>query len=280
MGGLGNQLFQIFTTIAYSIISKNLDIRFTSAATLGSGCTIIRRTYWDDFLSRLKTFTTNSFPEMSLIREKDFTYNDIPISELAHKNVMLFGYFQSYKYFKDKFNFIYDMIDIEDKKQQVLKKCGRDELLTINYLNNSISMHFRLGDYKQKQQYHPIMTHEYYCNALKYIQSIDDSIRWNILFFCENEDIDNVIEKIYILQEHFPTYTFTRANTCLDDWEHMLLMSLCRHNIIANSSFSWWGAYFNTHSNKLVCYPSVWFGSSMQHNTNDLFPPEWIKIDI
>ena len=57
----------------------------------------------------------------------------------------------------------------------------------------------------------------------------------------------------------------------------MLYMSLCRHNIIANSSFSWWGAYFNSNKEKIVCYPSVWFGNNM--DTRDLCPETWIKMN-
>ena len=57
-------------------------------------------------------------------------------------------------------------------------------------------------------------------------------------------------------------------------------MSSCNHNIIANSSFSWWGAYSNSNSEKIVCYPSVWFGPQCNNSTQDLFPENWNKITI
>jgi hypothetical protein len=62
----------------------------------------------------------------------------------------------------------------------------------------------------------------------------------------------------------------------IPDYEQLLLMSLTSHNIIANSTFSWWGAYFNNNINKIVCYPSLWNGSN--NNVKDLFPDSWNKI--
>ena len=66
----------------------------------------------------------------------------------------------------------------------------------------------------------------------------------------------------------------------IPDWKQLLIMSICHHNIIANSTFSWWGAYFNTNPTKLVCYPNAWFGIKKQNYImNDLFPENWKKID-
>ena len=82
------------------------------------------------------------------------------------------------------------------------------------------------------------------------------------------------------LEKIFRNDSFIPVNHLLKDYEQLLLMSSCRHNIMANSTFSWWGAYFNTHSDKIVCYPSKWFGSSSNHNTRDLFPSVWNEIEV
>ena len=186
-------------------------------------------------------------------------------------NVCLFGYFQSYKYFQSNYNMICKIIDINKQQINVLEsyKTTNDNL----YIENMVSMHFRIGDYKKIQNYHPIMS------ALSFIQSKDSSIT-NILFFCEEVDLTDVNIIINKLQLDFPNIDFIRANNLLHDWEQMILMSCCKHNIIANSSFSWWGAYFNANSNKIICYPSLWFGPLANNNTKDLCPPEWIKIEV
>ena len=274
MGGLGNQLFQIFATISCAINSRQ-KFSFIDVDTLGGGQTIIRPTYWNTFLFKLKIFTTTNFPKMVVVKENGFEYTPIPLLNYQGQNICLHGYFQSYKYFEHNFNIICKMIALEEIKKNVVQNTHQ----TYDYLNSAISLHFRLGDYKKIQQYHPIMTVDYYKNAISCIQTKDPEIQ-NILYFCEEEDIEDVSKTINKLQNEFPNIIFIRASAEVSDWEQMILMSCCKHNIIANSSFSWWGAYFNTNPNKIVCYPSIWFGEAAGHNTIDLCPKEWNKIHI
>lgn len=165
------------------------------------------------------------------------------------------------------------MIGLDEIKKSVIIKSG----FTQDVLNDTISLHFRLGDYKKIQQFHPIMTSEYYKKAINYFK-IRGQLKSNILYFCEEEDLEDVNETINKLKIEFPALNFIRASNDLSDWEQMILMSCCRDNIIANSSFSWWGAHFNMNPYKIVCYPAVWFGEAAGHNTKDLFPIEWNKI--
>jgi len=279
MGGLGNQLFQIFTAISYAI-KQNHDFKFISAEKLGSGSTTVRNTYWKSFLSKLSNNLFNEYPDFNVIFKEDgFSYKNIPDSLFqSNANIMINGYFQSYKYFQQNYRIISMMLDIFEKKQEVLNFCVKNNLLNIVKLKKTISLHFRMGDYKNLQLYHPIMTYEYYKKSLEHILNNVDYTP-DVLYFCEDKDIDEVNETVQKLAIDLPSVTFIRASNQLDDWQQLLLMSYCRHNIIANSSFSWWGAFFNSYEDKLVCYPSIWFGPGMGNvDTSDLFPQEWVKI--
>ena len=270
MGGLGNQLFQIFATISYAIQTET-NYKFTDAVILIGG---IRHTYWDSFLSELKNKTTNVFPPLSIIKETSFEYNDINVDDIRDKHIMLNGYFQSYKYFEKNNSMICKIIRLHNKKLNVLRKTD----YTTDILSHSIGLHFRMGDYKPIQHIHPIMNVEYYKNALKYMDTHASCSQ--VLYFCEDNDINEVILLINELEIAFSHFTFIRCDDTLEDWEQMLIISLCGHNIIANSTFSWWGAYLNDHPDKIVCYPKLWFGEELPHNTKDMFPPEWIEITI
>ena len=269
-GGLGNQLFQIFATISYAIKYKmNFLFLYESVHQ-----TRTRPGYWDTFLKRLKVFTTNNLPPLQLnIREKGFNYTDLYIPK-EPLNICLDGYFQSYKYFKDNEDIIFKVIMVDHIKKEILSQEG----ISKTYFDNSASIHFRLGDYKKLPEYHPIIPYEYYSKSISLLKSEGKQIN-KIFYFCENEDHDHVLREINKLRIEFPEIVFVREFEGLSDWQQMIIMSLCENNIIANSTFSWWGAYFNKNPGRRVCYPSIWFGPRLAgHNTTDLFPPTWNKI--
>ena len=140
-------------------------------------------------------------------------------------------------------------------------------------------MHFRIGDYKNIQDCHPLMNIDYYKNAIKEVD--DNRSVSKILYFCQEQDNDTVLSMVDELQYLYQHIEFVKVDDQIEDWEQMLLMSLCHHNIIANSSFSWWGAYFNETKNKMVCYPSKWFGPKLSDkNVSSMFPNDWLKIYI
>ena len=210
---------------------------------------------------------------MLTIREHSFNYEKLPQHTL--KDIMLSGYFQSHLYFDDCKDTIFKLIKI-DKKKNILKQ-------TVNYdFKNTISIHFRLGDYKNYPDIYPILQVSYYSNALQYLLYETTTLTsiTNVLYFCEDGDLNEVTEIINELKNVYPELVFERAEPLLFDWEQLLLMSLCNYNVIANSTFSWWGAYFNENIGKKICYPSVWFGPKAGHNTTDLFPKDWVKIAI
>jgi hypothetical protein len=144
---------------------------------------------------------------------------------------------------------------------------------------HTISMHFRLGDYKALPTHHPILPLSYYIKALRYIITTSSKTSWQVLYFYELEDAEQVEENISTLKSQFPSISFIPVSSTLSDWEQIILLSLCKHNIIANSTFSWWGAYLNT-QNPIVCYPTTWFGPAQgKKNLSDLFPESWHQMD-
>lgn len=255
MGGLGNQLFQIFTVINYAF-KYNHNFTFTSAKSLNIGRT--RETYWDNFLHALKPHTS-SINIKNYYREPYFKYKEIP--EIRN-DICLLGYFQSYKYFKEHFQDICCYLEIE------VKPVSEDK---------DISIHFRIDDYTRSNGIHPILPLEYYIRALETIIQKDNKAK-NVTVFYQPCDRDIVNSNITTLKKKFPTLIFTMVNEKLCDWEQLLDMSQHRHKVIANSTFSWWAAYLNQVG--ITCYPAVWFGGQLSEQNIDLCPDDWIKIPI
>lgn len=266
---LGNQLFQIFNGISLSL-KYNLDYKILinkdNNTIFGNNIT-----YFNDFLIELYNKIEISDEKIiennnKLYNEKNFHYNEI---KLKDSDIYINGFFQSYKYFINHNNEIYKMLNIENKKQHIKAKYS-------NYFNKkTIAIHFRIGDYYYLQNYHPILSVNYYANALNKINNlINNNIeKYNILYFCQK--CDNEIVKKYL--DNFKNLNLIKVDDNIVNYEQMLLISNCDNIIIANSTFSWFGAYFSNADN--IIYPKKWFGSANKDNKlDDLFPEKWIEI--
>ena len=254
-GGLGNQLFQIFTVISYSI-SNDTPFTFRYSDTLNIGKE--RPTYWNNLLHSIRIYT-GSHEIHNVYYEPSFMFSEIP----KLPDVCLRGYYQSYKYF-------------DKHKETIIGLCNIREHQINEYANTkTISMHFRIGDYKDLQEFHPLLPVNYYITALKHVgDNFDDD--YTLLIFYEADDkptVQTMIEQMNI------KYKIVFVDENIPDWKQMSMMGNCDINIIANSTFSWWGAYLTNIPRRIVLYPSVWFGPKIAHDISDLFPVEWHKID-
>ena len=186
-------------------------------------------------------------------------------------NINLYGYWQSEKYFKENANLI--------KKDFTFKNSIESHNISIaSEINktNSVSIHLRGRDYINKpatKKIHNTCGLKYYIDSVKYILMhvedpyfyiFSDDLEWAYSFF---KDIE--------FQHKFVEGNSWNKNS----YEDMRLMSMCKYNIIANSSFSWWSAWLNDNPNKIVIAPHRWFAPlDMNKTTKDLVPEQWVKI--
>ena len=280
MGGLGNQLFQVFCLLNYAFThKKKFKVPIYKQDVVSPlDNKSARPTYWYTILNKLAPFLIESEYVLLGYRETSFLHTEIPLLDDRTTSLKLYGYFQSYKYFEENYELILRFLDFHNKINQVREKYKE------YFTDKTASIHFRIGDYVINPEFHPILPLDYYVNAINYIliqdQLLHNSTIDTILYFGEMVD-DAIIEaNIGKLKELNPQIAFKKCDYTVPDWEQVLLMACCHHNIIANSSFSWWGAYLNQNINKIVCYPSVWFGHAAQNNTADLFPAKWEKIKV
>lgn len=277
-GGLGNQLFMIFATIAYGM-KHNVQTVFEYYYNIAA-----RHTYWETLLDGFKMFTTanpenkltnDDISRFTVYMEPAFAYNLLP--DFGMNNTYIIGYLQSFRYFESCKSQLYSIMRLHEKKQTAFEKYPE-------YFDNNktlIAIHFRMGDYKEKRYYHPVMNYEYFESSLDYIMTSrteDKEVR--VLYFCEQEDNDYVGSKIALLHAKYPNVEFMKVDDSIEDYNQLMIMSMCNHNIMSNSSYSWWGAYFNEYESKIVCYPSTWFGEYYEHihDSNNMMPESWVKI--
>lgn len=247
-GGLGNQLFQ--WAASYSAAKENncqcyFDFRYFSKTKSKAA------SLWNFELDK---FNLEINPHNHVIELP--TLVDCFVYQPIKPNHYLIGYWQSEKYFINHRTDIINLLEnISIKKY--LKKAYK-------FLSDEcISLHVRRGDYLNIDR-HNVLDVSYYYNALEYLDSknfkivvVSDDINW-----CK-ENFQGLENLIYVEE--------TNLNT-------LYIMALCKHNIIANSSFSWWGAWLNTHTDKKVIAPSVWFGGKKAYNCHDIVPEQWIKL--
>lgn len=177
------------------------------------------------------------------------------------------GYWGSEKYFKDIEDIIRKEFTFKSKPDDINQKM-------INQMKNcdSVSIHIRRGDYvndKKTNQFHGVCDLDYYIRAIALIAKKVN----NPKFFVFSDDPQWAKQNLHLKSP----CVYVDHNTGKKDYEDMRLMSKCRHNIIANSSFSWWGAWLNSNKNKIVIAPKKWFNDK-SINTKDLIPNSWIKI--
>lgn len=283
-GGLGNQLFQVFATLAAAVRTGDT-CYFLRVPTDAVGK---RPTYWNSLFHQLKALmviptreNVQRFMRLPEYREPAFAYTPLPRKTAMNSTPLkLVGYFQSHKYFNDVQAAIYDKLQLLEQQRDIRAESAWFPTGTV-----TIAMHFRIGDYKHIQESHPVLPLEYYRRALKHIVAgvPPDQTPINVLIFgeaCDNAAILDHMRQLMAEPAFAGRCRFHMVPDLVADWKQLLLMSLCDHNVIANSTFSWWGAYLNQNPGKMVCYPSTWFGPALQmHNTRDLFPAEWVRID-
>lgn len=273
-GGLGNQLFMIFCALSYAIDHNLYLVIYSDEHNVCGG----RPTYWDNFLDRLTQFVHPYKHSHNNYNEPGFEYIAIP-KELADKNYTLHGYFQSYKYFEHNYKKIKQLLDIENKIADVKNKYA-----DFFKEKRTIALHFRLNDYLNLPNYHPVQPVGYYLKAFEHLsadlQAINDDIReYNILYFFQAGDELIVNAHIKRCKEKYDKLNFIQVPHNIPDWEQMLLMASCDHFIMPNSTFSWFAAYLCDKPDKIVYYPALWFGAGMgDKNIKDLCPEEWKMI--
>jgi len=242
MGRLGNQLFQMAATICHAV-SNGLDYCLPNAT--------INERVWPKYVN-VEPCCNGSAKNFRVYREKTHAYIDIgPLD-----NIQLHGFFQSEKYFRVC-------------RDQILKLFG----IKWNYKKGWVSIHVRRGDYVVHHDKHPPVTMDYLALAIEYMYT-----RGYVNFLVFSDDILYCQKEFGLIGAVFKDciFEFSKGKSEIVDLEEM---SGCEHNIIANSTFSWWAAWLNRNPKKIVIAPKIWFGPGNAHlDSKDIIPVEWIKL--
>jgi len=195
-------------------------------------------------------------------QEKTFAGYEPGIHGVSGRIVYLHGGFQSEKYFMncaDSIREDFTFRSIDPKNASIAEQMQEQE---------SIAIHIRRGDYVQSP-YHNTCSVDYYLSAM---QRVEATVA-KPFYYIFSDDIDWVKEQLNISADH----EFITHNNGDDSYKDMYLMSQCRHNIIANSSFSWWGAWLNQYGKKVVIAPEDWL-SYHQVSARSIVPDAWLTL--
>ncbi|MGC8559495.1 MAG: alpha-1,2-fucosyltransferase [Phycisphaerae bacterium] len=275
-GGLGNQLFQYAAARALGL-RLGLQVEFDISA-----LKLDKKRRFELHAFRLPSkLRIASYPDgrrrnplarwlnpREIVREKHFEY-DPDIEKLnARSSIHLIGYWQTEKYFKSVEHEIR-----RDLEFAVPLDAPNGVMLEKIRSLNAVSVHFRRGDYvneKHTADYHGVPSMKYYHNSVEAIlEGVPDA-----MLFIFSDDPGWV-------RDHFhprAPVTIVDINTPDQPAADLRLMAACKHHILANSSFSWWGAWLNPNRDKMVVAPSRWF-SGATSNTVDLLPPQWRALE-
>lgn len=272
IGGLGNQMFQY--AFYLSLLKQNpdtyLDISGFSnykihSFQLDKVFKLEKAQYYKPNIFRKLLF--NLFSKKITLQDTLYHEN---ITSLPSKDIYFDGYWNSEKYFDQVGNLVRDEFNLKHK----IDKKNKD-LLTILSQTNSVSIHVRRGDYLSSELnrriYGNICTTNYYKKA---IQCLESKIQ-NPQYYIFSNDIDwcrkNLdIDGFYVNWNSSPE----------ESYKDLYLMQNCKHNILANSTFSWWSGWLNQNPDKLVIVPSRFFNEVIISNMETLIPSSWIKIQV
>jgi hypothetical protein len=264
MGGLGNHLFQIAAVLAfYKKLVEKKTIVFRNDTQLHNTHNLPRKTFWDtlfkDQFTLLDAEEYNKLFRIHIREQNHHKYTE-PFIAYPH-NFKLTGYFQSFKYVDDDIrhqmvNYLYSNKDLFDT---ALVKYNEIKTTLEATDDDMVSMHIRRTDYVYSSSYHHNLDLQYYKQAAEItgkpnIIVFSDDIEW-----CKN----NITQSLYPYRGIY----FVDTNNVEIDF---ILMSMFKHNIIANSTFSLWASFISQYNDKIVVAPKLWCGPAG--------PKEWDEI--
>lgn len=267
-GGLGNQMFQYAAGL---VLSRRLDSRLYVDTTWFSEQKpdhITKREFELDIFGikdenlRMKDIIKLRIRPPTKLSDEFFIYLDK--FNKTTGNVLLDGYWQNYKYYENYKKTIADIFTFPENKS----KKNREMISRIKECQ-SVAVHVRRGDYvnvKKTNDFHGIATLEYYKSSITRMGKKVNKPH----YFVFSDDLKWCKKTLDFNNET----TFVDFNKGKNSFEDMRLMTLCKHNIIANSSFSWWGAWLNQNEEKIVFAPKKWLNDE-SFNTTELTPPNW-----